>query len=96
MSEVPSCYRIGENGFCIGLWSNEWWSHRKCRFCPLFPIEWCGTCRWLGFSGPHAFCGHPKYKGQYHGWLPIKDSGYTTCKGKVGNKSACPDYERKQ
>lgn len=90
----PPCYKIGLDGFCEALWSNQYWSYKKCRFCRFFCIEWCGTCKWIRFSGPHATCGHPSMGTDFHGWMSMKDSGYATSKDKIGQKSNCSMYER--
>jgi len=74
---VPQCYRIGKNGFCEGLWSNNYWSHKKCRFCGLFPIGWCGNCKHSSFHGPHLVC-NKKYG--MPTWIPQKNAAWFTRK----------------
>jgi len=100
---IPKCYKARPDGLCYGEFSNNYWSYKKCRFCFLFSIEWCGTCKWRRFHGPHMACHCPKLFGgeqnyQRGKWLSHGSSEVAWMTKKEdcekNPKHACREYER--
>jgi len=100
---VPQCYKPRQDGLCRGEFCNGYWSYKKCRTCFLFPIEWCGTCKWRQFHGPHMSCHCPKLFGgeqnfQRGKWLPhgTSEVAWMTKKEDCEKKPkhGCNQYER--
>jgi len=83
--EIPTCYKWREDGLCEGLWSNDY-AYRKCRFCGLFPYEWCENCKNMRFHGPHISC----ILKDYPHWIAQKSIHKSD-----DEKSKCPNYERR-
>ena len=100
---IPSCYKMDKDGLCTGEFVRNYWSLKKCRFCFLFKIEWCGTCKWRQFHGPHMSCHCPKLFGgeqnfQRGKWLQhgTSEVAWITKKEDCDKhpKHACREYER--
>lgn len=94
---IPSCYKSRQDGLCKGLWSNDYWSYKKCRYCPFFPIEWCGTCKYMEFHGPHMTCNNRNIFGGKQKWIKRSDCAWITRKKDVEQnpKHGCQHYERR-
>lgn len=92
---IPKCYKIGENGFCKGIWAKaygvDYWSYKQCRYCPLFPIETCLNCKHIECHGPHISCDAYPNMTRY---LDQKKFAWNTRKVDLGLKKICPKYER--
>jgi len=93
-SKKPKCYYPGENGLCLGLWSNEY-LYRKCRNCIYCPVNLCENCKYSYFSGPHMACRLMPTKQ----WIP-QSRGIMRLKEKGGKyrylgETQCSDYQRR-
>lgn len=100
---IPNCYNPRPDGLCQGKFSLGYWSYKVCRLCSLFGVEWCGTCKWHRFHGPHMSCHCPRLFGGEQNYQRGKWIAYRTseiawmtkredCEKKP--KHGCREYER--
>jgi len=96
--EIPECYKMDKNGLCIGEFSNDYWSYKKCRYCSLFQVEWCGNCIWMRWHGPHMACHNPEvFKNERGKWIDRSDVAWITRKKDViyNSRHGCERYKRR-